>query len=423
MTVSTRALGAKVRARLIIPAIVFMLVSSLDRVNVSFAALKMNADLGMSPSQYGFGAGILFVGFLLGQYPSVLTLQRVGLKTWLSASVIIWGLCAAAMAFVTAPWQFYVLRVILGFAEGGLAPGLVLYLGQWASERERATTFAMPMLAVPLSIVLGGPVSGWFLSMTPPLDIASWRWMFLGEAIPNLILGVAAFFYFPNGPKDSRWLSDEERAWLKDNAANAEREKPVNDWAVLRQPLVWSSALLWFCLLAGSYGIMFWLPQMIRSLAGLTPLEIGFVNALPFAGLALGIYFNSAHSDKTGERFWHVGLPAAVGGAAVLAALALGPSVAGLIALFVLGTALGAAQGAFWALPTKLMSREAMAVGVVAINMAGSSAGAFVPNLMGQLRESTGGFTAPTLLVAGVLFAGAALVAMIRLVFFKPARA
>ena len=410
-------LARKIRWRLAIPTILFMLLSSLDRVNISFAALKMNAELGFTPTQYGFGAGILFVGFLAGQYPSILLLQRIGMRRWLGGCAILWGSCAGGMAFIDSHLQFYTLRVLLGFAEGGLAPGIVLYLSQFATERERATTFATPMLAIPLSIIIGGPVSGWLMG-TSFAGLSSWRWMFLAEALPTILLGFAAFFYFPDRPGEARWLSGDEKDWLARNAANTSAKAQRNDWSVLARPIVWTSALLWFCLLSGAYGIMFWLPQMVKQMTALTPFEIGLVNALPWIGVAIGIYANSAHSDRTGERFWHVGLPAAVTAGAILAAAAFGPGLPGLIALFVAGLGLGAAQGAFWALPTSLFTPATFAVGAVAINIAGSGGGLVIPHLMGYLREQSGGFGGPTLLIAFMLAAATLLVLLIRLWLF-----
>ena len=407
-------MAAKIRWRLIVPTVLFMLLSSVDRVNVSFAALQMNADLGFTPTQYGFGAGILFVGFLAGQYPSVLLLQRIGMRRWLAGCALLWGACAGSMAFIDSHWEFYTLRVLLGLAEGGLAPGIVLYLSQFATERERATTFAMPMLAIPISIIVGGPISGWLLGMTPPFGLAGWRWMFLGEALPTLIFAVVALSYFPNTPGEARWLDAGEKAWLASNAANRHETARRNDWRVLRRPLVWASALLWFCLLAGSYGIIFWLPQMVKAMTSLTPFEIGLVNALPWAGNAIGIYLGATHSDRSGERFWHIAIPAAAMAIAVLAAGAAGASAAGLLALLVAGFCLGAAQGAFWALPTRMFTPATFAVGAVAINITGSSGGLVVPWLVGLVRERSGGFGAPTLLVAGFLLAAAAIVLVLR---------
>jgi ACS family tartrate transporter-like MFS transporter len=194
VSLQDRATAIKIRNRLALPAILFMLMSSLDRVNVSFAAIRMNEELGFSPTEYGFGAGILFLGFLAGQYPSILLLQRIGMRRWLALIAVVWGCCAGMMAFIQTPMHFYVLRVVLGFAEGGLAPGIVLYLSQFATERERATTFAMPMLAIPLSIIIGGPLSGWLMDMNLGGSLGGWRWMFIAEAVPTILHGHGAHF-------------------------------------------------------------------------------------------------------------------------------------------------------------------------------------------------------------------------------------
>lgn len=407
-------MARKIRWRLAVPTILFMLLSSVDRVNVSFAALQMNADLGFSPAQYGFGAGIVFVGFLAGQYPSVLLLQRIGMRRWMTTCALAWGLCAGGMAFIGGHAEFYVLRMLLGFAEGGLAPGIVLYLSQFATERERASTFALPMIAIPLSIVIGGPMSGWLMQMASPFGLSGWRWMFLGEALPTVIVGIAALFYFPDRPDDARWLRADEKAWLAAHAANRAETARGNDWSVLKRPLVWASALLWFCLLSGSYGIIFWLPQVVKQMTTLSPLEIGLVNALPWLGNVAGIYFNSRHSDRTGERFLHIALPAATCAVAIVAAAYAGATVAGLAMLLVAGTALGAAQGAFWALPTRMFTPATFAVGAVAINIAGSSGGLVIPQLVGWVRQASGGFGGPTWLIAGILLLAAAIVLVLR---------
>jgi ACS family tartrate transporter-like MFS transporter len=409
-----RGIAAKVMVRLALPTILFMLLSSLDRVNISFAALQMNKDLGFTPTQYGFGAGILFLGFLAGQFPSVLLLQRIGMRRWMALCAVMWACCAAGIAFVRSPPEFYVLRVLLGFAEGGLAPGIVLYLSQFATERERATTFALPMLAIPLSLVIGSPLSGWLMSMAAPLGLPSWRWMLIAEALPAMALGAAAWFYFPDRPEEARWLSAEQQGWLQRHAANRERPGQRNDWRILREPMIWASALLWFCLLSGAYGIMFWLPQMIRQMSGLTPLQIGFVNALPWLGAMIGTYYNSKHSDKTGERYLHISVPAVLSALAMLCALLLGPGIAGLMMLFLAGLGLGAAQGAFWALPTSALQPATFAVAAVAINVAGSSGGLVIPHWVGYVREQTGGFTGPTMLIAGILLIAAVLASFIR---------
>jgi ACS family tartrate transporter-like MFS transporter len=406
-------LAAQVRWRLALPCVLFMLLSSLDRANVSFAALRMNTELGFTPSEYGFGAGILFAGFLAGQYPSVMLYLRVGMRRWIAACALLWGLSAGSMAFVSSPYEFYLLRVVLGLAEGGLAPGIVLYLSQFATERERAATFAMPMVAIPLSIVIGGPLSGWLLEMPLGGAWAGWRWMFVAEAVPTLVLGALALAYFPNRPAEARWLTPEQKAWLSDHAAHGGRTGRKHDWNVLRAALVWLSAALWFCLLSGSYGIIFWLPQVLSTITTLDPFALGLVSALPWLAAASGMYFNAAHSDCTGERLWHVALPAALAAIAILAAGRLGAGMPGLALLIAGGLGLGAAQGAFWALPTRLLSKQAMALGVVTINIAGSAGGLVMPHAMGWAREHSGDFTLPTLLVVGVLVAAALVVGAI----------
>ena len=411
----TTCIAGRVRWRLALPCILFMLMSSLDRSNISFAASAMNADLGFSPSQYGFGAGVLFAGFLLGQYPSLWLLQRAGMRRWMASCALLWGLAAACLGLIEGHAQFYVLRVVIGIAEGGLAPGIVLYLSQFTTERERATTFAMPALAVPASVILGAPLSGWLLGLHHDgLQIANWRLMFIAEAVPTILLGVGALLYFPDTPAEARFLAEDQRRWLMANAARRADAPRRNDWSVLRQPIVVLAGLLWFCLLCGSYGVIFWLPQVIGALTGLGPLAIGVVGSLPWVGVAIGMYWNARHSDRTGERYWHVAVPALCAALLLLAAWGLGPIAATLVLLLLAGLGLGSAQGGFWAIPTQLLSPAGFSVAVVGINILGSAGGFVMPQLMGIAREHSGGFALPTMLVVSVLLAAVALVGAIR---------
>ena len=406
-------IGRKVRLRLALPCIGFLLLSSLDRSNLSFAAAAMSAELGLTPTQYGFGAGILFAGFLLGQYPSLFLFQRVGMARWIAACALLWGGSAAALAFTHSTSSFYLLRTLLGFAEGGLAPGIVLYLSQFASQQERASTFALPMLAIPASIVIGGPLSGWLMTMDNALGLAGWRWMFLIEALPTLLFAVAALGYFPATPQQARWLTEPEKRWLAQHAARPAGHGR-NDWSQLRRPAVWPAALLWFCLLSGSYGVIFWLPQTLTALTGLDPLTIGVVGALPWVGVGLGMYFISRNSDRTAERLAHTAVPAALAAVALLGAWSAGPGPLALVALFIAGVGLGGAQGTFWALPVQLLPPAALGVSVVAINICGSAGGLVMPIAMGVARSATAGFAGPTLLVIAVLLASTLLVLALR---------
>lgn len=407
----------QVRWRLALPCILFMLMSSLDRANISFAAAAMNAELGFTPSQYGFGAGVLFAGFLLGQYPSLHLLQRVGMRAWICTCALLWGLATCALGFIESFAQFCVLRVAIGVAEGGLAPGIVLYLSQFATERERATTFTLPALAVPASVILGAPLSGWLLGMEHPLPLSGWRFMFIAEALPTLLLAIAAPLYFPNTVAEAKFLGDGQRRWLAAHAARGTDAPRTNDWSVLRQPLIVLAGLLWFCLLCGSYGVIFWLPQVIGALTGFGPLAIGIIGALPWIGVAAGMYANARHSDRTGERYWHVALPALLAALLLLAAWQLGPGPGALLALLLAGLGLGAAQGGFWAIPTQLLTSAGFSVAVVGINILGSAGGFVMPQLIGIAREHSGGFALPTLLVVGVLATATLLVGAIRWIY------
>lgn len=414
-TVESRVRG-KVKWRLAYFCTLIMFMSSLDRVNVSFAAHHMEADYGLTPTLYGFGASIFFIGFLAAQFPSVQLLKRIGAPAWFFTLMLIWGLAATSMAFISSPEVYFAMRVVLGLAEGGLAPGMVLYLSSWTSDRDRAGNFAAPMLAIPISIIVGAPLSFWLMGMeSNPAGLPGWRWMFLAEGLPTILLAVWALFHFPRTPSDARWLKDEEKDWIARN--NSMRETPAREGASLAKmfanPLLWVSALVWFCLLGGAYGLIFWLPQTVRQVSDLSEIQVGLVTALPWVGNVVAIYLNAAHSDKTGERFWHVGIPAVIAAIAFALTAATPPEIA-VAFLFIGGAGLGAAQGAFWSIPTKLFSPKVMATGIVAVNIAGSSAGTVVPSVVGVIRDQTGAFTVPIYIVAALLLTAALLVALIR---------
>jgi predicted MFS family arabinose efflux permease len=246
--------------------------------------------------------------------------------------------------------------------------------------------------------------------------------MFIAEAIPTVLLGLGALLYFPDTPAEARFLSDGEKQWLATHAAHRQDRNRRNDWSGLREPLVPMAGLLWFCLLSGSYGVIYWLPQVIQSMTGLSSLGIGLVGALPWIGVVFGMYFNARHSDRTGERYWHVALPALLAAAMLLVAWQAGAGMLALVALLLAGLGLGSAQGAFWAVPTPLLKPASFSVAVVAINILGSAGGLVMPQVMGIARERSGGFAVPTLLVVGVLVIAALLVAAIHLRYRRDPR-
>lgn len=406
--------GRKVLWRLVVPGALYILIGAIDRTNVSFAALQMNADLGMSGTQYGLAAGVLFVGYVLAKYPSVILYETIGMRRWLAAISLLWGLAACAMGMVTAQWQVYALRLFIGFMEGGLSSGLMIYLSQFAPDRWRATILAIPIMSINVAQVIGAPISGLLLDAHNPWGLPGWRFMFLVEGLPALGLALFAWLYFPDAPGAARWLTPAERDWVRAYVKGAVRpaKGTAQDgrWSALTSPLGWLCAAIWFCILASNYGVMFWLPTMVKGLAGLTATQTGLVVALPNAAAAVGLLLNARHSDKTQERVLHVAIPALLGGSGLLAAYLLGPGLPGLAMLVIGGACTGCTVAAFWAIPTRLIDPRGLAMGIVLINMLGSFAGATVPPAMGWLKESTGSFLPPTLLLFGIALTCAALV-------------
>ncbi len=399
-------IGRKVIRRLVLPSALFILMGALDQVNVGFAALQMNQSLGLDGSSYAFAAGILFVGYMLAKYPSVLLYEAIGMRRWLAIITVSWGIAASAMSMVQNEYHLYVLRVIIGFAEGGLSSGLMIYLSHWASERYRASILALPIMAISIAQIIGAPASGWLMEVSNPLAIEGWRWMFLIEGLPAVALGIFAWFYYPDSPREARWLKPEEREWLANNITGATKPAGNNSaegrWEALRSPVGWVVAFIWFCILSGNYGVMFWLPQIVQGLSGLTPFQTGIVVALPWAGSAVGLLLNARHSDKTQERYLHIAVPALAGSAGLLGAYALGPGVPGLLVLIIGHACVGCTVAAFWAIPMRLVRPQALAMGIVMINIVGSFAGIIVPTLMGYLHDVSGSFLPPTLLLVGI---------------------
>lgn len=412
------SIGRKVVWRLVLPCALFILVGAIDRTNVGFAALQMNADLGLSASEYGFGAGILFLGYVIAKYPSVLLYEAWGLRRWLASITFGWAIAAAALAAIQNAEQLFALRFLIGFLEGGLSSGLMLYLSSWAPDRWKATILALPIMSVNISQVIGGPAAGLLMEMDNPLGIAGWRFMFLVEALPALALAAFALFYFPDTPGQVKWLSGREKRWLVDNVQGPVKPATPADratrWAILKSPMGWTCALIWYCILASNYGMIYWLPTIVSGLSGLSPTQTGLVIALPNIASAIGLVLNARHSDKTGERPFHVAVPALVGGFGLLGAYYLGAGLPGLLLLILGAGCTGCTVAAFWAIPMKVLPPQSLAMGVVMINMFGSFAGATVPYAMGRLADTTGSYLAPTLLILAIAIACASLCLVVR---------
>jgi len=414
MPADGREIHRKVHLRIVVVLMAMLILSSIDRTNISFAALQMNADLGLSPKAYGFGASIFFVGYILAQIPAMMLLKRIGARRWIFLTVTVWGTLATSMAFIQDATHFYVLRLLIGVAEAGFAPGAMYFVTRWLPSEYRARGIAGTMLAIPISVVVGAPISGLLLQVTA-LDIPGWRWMFLLEGLPTVIFGVFALFWFVDRPRDAKWLTDAEKDWIEteiaqDDAEAAARSGERTGWlTVIKNPLLWCCCGIWFALVTGGNGIIFWLPQAIKAMGGAPDFETVLLSALPWAALGLGMWLNARHSDRTQERFLHVGLAALLGAAGLVAAALSGATLLALMFLILGALGLGGGQGTFWSIPFRLLRGAQGANGVAMINLVGNIGSLMIPTAIGVAKEMTGTFETPIYGMALLLVIGALL--------------
>ena len=392
------------------------IVAYLDRINVGFAALQMRHQLSFTDAVYGLGAGMFFAGYFFFQVPSNLALQRVGARRWIALLMMTWGVISASMIFVSGPHSFYLLRFLLGAAEAGFFPGVILYLKNWFPSRARARTLALFMTAGPLSGVVGGPVSGALLGLHPVARMAGWQWMFLVEAVPAVLLGGVALAYLVDCPEEARWLLREERDWLVETLQRERVEitAVTGAFAALRSGRIWMLALVYFGLNTVSYGVSLWLPTLIRSLSGVSDFTIGVLSAIPYVAAAMAMVAMGLHSDRSGERRWHTALPAFAGALALIGAAystSVGPAILA-VSVAVLGV--NCMLGPFWSMPTALLSGTAAAAGIAFINSVGNLGGFVGPYVIGLVRTSTGQFKGGLLLVSGALTVSGAVALMVK---------
>ncbi|TRZ66880.1 MAG: MFS transporter [Rhodocyclaceae bacterium] len=413
------AVGRKVTIRLIVPFLILIILNSIDRVNVSFAALRMNSDIGLTPATYGFGVSLFFVAYIAFQVPSLWLLNRYGMRRWIFAVVLTWGCIATGMAFIQGEMGFYLLRFALGAAEAGFAPGVVLCCTRWMPRRFRAGSISLTMMAIPISIIIGGPLSGWLMEQQNTFDMPGWRWLFLVEGAPTVIAAIVALWLFVDTPAQAEWLTNEEKQWLTAELAR-EAQVPVSAGGVTKGMLiksgrVWACALAWLSLLAGAYGLIYWLPLIIKELSrGSSDLTVGMLSALPWLGVAAGMIINAQHSDRTQERHWHVIVPSLICAGGLALAAVVGSGWGAMSLLVVSGFALGAAQGTFWAIPTTFLTAGAAALGIPMINMIGGFGGVIGPGMIGWVKQTTGSYALPVYAMAAMLVMGALLVYLIR---------
>ena len=407
LDLESRVVG-KLRRRILPFVMLLYFVSFLDRVNVGFAAFGMNKAIGLTSAMFGLGGGIFFVSYFLFEVPSNLILYRVGARLWIARLMVSWGLVSAASAFVTGPHSFYALRFLLGAAEAGFFPGIILYLSLWFPARQRAMAAAAFMAAAPLSTAIGSPISGAIMELPPFAGLSNWQWLYILEALPAIILGFLVLKVLTDRPEKAHWLEPEEREWL---VATLESERALSSpqaghtrgaWAALGDPRVLALALIYLGTSAGLYTLGLWSPLILKQY-GFTPFQTGLVNALPsFAAVAAMIAW-ARHSDRTLERTWHVVIPCVAACLGFVWAGNAHNAVGVILALMIANIGISGAKAPLWAMPTMFLSGAGAAAGIALINSIGNLGGFIGPFLIGWLKDKRGSYADGLYAVAAML--------------------
>ena len=414
-----RVIG-RVTRRIIPFAFICYVVAYIDRVNVGFAAQELQRDLHLSDTAYGFGAGLFFLGYCLFEVPSNLILERVGARRWIARIMIGWGIVSMGMMFITGPQSFYAARVLLGLAEAGFFPGFVLYLTYWIPAADRARTGALFMMAAPVSIVIGAPLSEALLTLDGRLGLQGWQWLFLIEGFPAVLLGFLALRVLTDRPEQATWLPAADREWLTRTMNEEHARRSTVGHASLGRTLasgrVWLLCAVYFLNTSVTYGIFLWLPKMLRESSGASGFALSGLTMIPFTAALVAMVLVGRHSDRTGERKYHVAACASVAALGLLLAAASQHNIWLLVLSFTLSQ-MGqrSVMSVFWAIPPIFLGGIGAAAGIGLINAIGNLGGWFGPSMMGWLRDTTGGYVGGLLVLAGVLIAEAIVVSLLRL--------
>jgi ACS family tartrate transporter-like MFS transporter len=388
---------------------ILYIVNYVDRTNLAYAALGISRELGFSDHVFGLGAGIFFISYLALQIPGALLVDRWSARRMISATLIAWGSLTVLTALVHTPSQLYVARFVLGAAEAGFFPGVIVYLSHWFIFEDRAKATSNFMGAIPLSAALGSPLAGWILGRAW-LGFAGWRWLFVVEGAPAILLGAVGFFFLTDWPRDAAWLTAGQRQWLE---RKLEEETPpstacITVWQAMRSPTIMWMAALTFLAYIGQYTFVFWFPTMLKRLTRFTDLRVGIVGVLPFLAAFIAMQFNGWHSDKQAERRWHAATPLFISGIAFFFLSIPGHSIVATIFGFTVAGVVTAYLSTFWAIPTEILSRAEAATAVGLINSVGSIAGFAGPYIFGYVYTRTGASFSwgLRLVMASVLIAG-----------------
>ena len=398
-------------SRRIVPLIMLCyVVAYLDRVNVGFAKLQMSQALNFSETVYGLGAGIFFLGYFLFEVPSNLLMNKIGARIWIARIMITWGLISGAFAFVQTPTQFYVMRFLLGLAEAGFYPGIILYLTYWYPSHRRARIVAMFMAAIPISGIFGNPLSGWIMSaFHDHSGWQGWQWMFMIEAIPAVLVGLLVLWKFDDSIRKAKWLSEDDKQLLEANIAADNKGKTEHPGIgkVFSDPRVWMMSLIYFAFVMGQYGLTFWMPTLVKNAGVKDTFMVGVLSAIPYLCAAITMVLIGRSADARRERRWHLIVPALMGAVGFAVVATVGNNVA-LSIVFLSLAAAGVLTCAplFWSLPTAFLQGTAAAAGIAAINSVGNLAGFVSPYMIGALKDMTGSTSAGMYALAAVLVLG-----------------
>jgi ACS family tartrate transporter-like MFS transporter len=405
----------KVSARLIPFLMICYFIAYLDRVNVAFAAITMNHDLGLTATMFGLGSGVFFLAYFAFEVPSNLFLDRFGARKWIARIMLSWGILSGLTAFTSSiasalgignQHAFYLMRILLGLAEAGFFPGIIFYLTLWFPSVYRARIVGLFMAAIPISSVIGSPVSGAILGMHGFGGLAGWQWLFLLEGAPSIVLAAITFFYLTDRVADAQWLTAEERTWLDTRMAAERRQREAVHQISVTQSLtngaIWALALVYFGAVALTYGVGFWLPQIIKAF-GYSDAMTGLITAIPYAVAAVFMVWYGRHSDARAERKWHLSVALLVAAAGIAASALTNSSPVLTVLAFTVGACgVFAAFPVFWTLPTAMLSGPAAAAGIAVINSIGNLAGFAGPYAMGWIKDHTGSFDLGLLLIAAL---------------------
>ena len=422
-TLKRADVGAQTRRKILwrIAPFVFLLyiIAFLDRVNVGFAALQLPADLGFSAKTIGIGKGIFFIGYLFLSIPGSLLFEKGNARNLISLCMISFGTIAVIMGFMQTENQFYTLRFLLGVAEAGFFPGIIVFLSHWFRNEDRATAMALFLAAVPISFVIGSPLSGQIMTHITWFDLAGWRWLFILEGLPALLLGIGTLFYLADRPQQAKWLSAEQRDWIttelehEKKATEAERKYTILEALKHREVLILSFA--YFFIMTTGYGFLFWLPSIIKNLSGYSDLTVTFVVTLPhFIGL-IAILLLGWSSDRTGERRWHTAASMLIAGIGfALTAITLNNFTLAALSLCFAAIGIYGYLPCFWALPTMFLTTSAAAAAIGLINALGNLGGFAGPFIIGTVKETTGSFSHGVIAMAVSAFIAAGLILLLR---------